>query len=361
MTVFKHRQILSTAYLLACLFWVGPLFAMDAEMPDAALEIPEVDESALMEIDAQTALEVSRQISLYQENLQALESELGPYDPSLIEVLKDLGRYYLDLGQFQSAAVFFERALSITRISDGLYSPTQIEVLVQLISAYKAAGDWQAADDKEHLALHIETRLYEPGSQAYASAVLAFGEWKIQAVRGNLLQRSSSANMRDIEDLQYVYAQALGEGKVLSDNAEPMSAQTRFDLLYGKAYAEAQMADYAIQNVPMILGRQIARYISEYVCRDVVSPTGQVTQSCGTVRRENPQYREFEMQKQLYRDRIRFAMVSTDQTIDELQTLVDTTPYLQTMNGGAAAARLEELRTMQANINRDYRRGAMRW
>lgn len=361
MTVFKSRKILSAAYLLVCLLWMGQLSAMDAEQPDAALEIPEVDENALMELDEQTALEISRQISLYQENLQALESELGPYDSSLIEVLKDLGRYYLDLGQFQSAAVFFERALSITRISDGLYSPTQIEVLVQLIKAYKAAGDWQAADDKEHLALHIETRLYEPGSQAYASSVLAFGEWKIQAVRGNLLQRSSSANMRDIEDLQYIYEQALGRDKVLSENAEPMLAQTRFDLLYGKAYAEAQMADYAIQNVPMMFGRQIARYISEYVCRDVVSSTGQVTQSCGTVRRENPQYREFEMQKQLYRDRIRFAMVSTQQTIDELQALVDSTPYLQTMNDGAAAARLEELRTLQVNINRDYRRSAMRW
>tara|TARA_R100001377_G_scaffold21375_2_gene11294 strand:+ start:233 stop:1318 length:1086 start_codon:yes stop_codon:yes gene_type:complete len=361
MITVKSRHILSPACALIGLLWVGQLLALDAGQDDDIAPVPEPVVDAQLVVDEQTALEISRQIGLYQENLQALESELGPYDPSLIEILKDMGRYNFELGQFETAAAFYERALSITRISDGLYSPSQIEVLEKLISAYKSAGDWTAADDKEHLALHIETRLYEPGSQAYASAVLAFGEWKLQVVRGNLLQRSTMANMRDIEDLQYAYAVALGDGLALSENAEPMRAQTRFDLLYGKAYAEAQLADYALRSVPMGLDRPVARYISEYVCRDVVNSAGQVTQSCGTVRRENPQFREYEMQKQFYRDRIQIAVTSTQRTIEELQALVDSTPFLQTMNDGAAAARLEELRTLQANINRDYRRSVMRW
>ena len=361
MNAVIYRHILSSACLLVGLLWGGQLLGMDAGQSDVDSGLPAPEEEAALEIDEQTALEISRQISLYQENLQKLESELGPYDPSLIEILKDMGRYNLELGQFEAAAAFYERSLSITRISDGLYSPTQIEVLVKLISAYKASGDWKAADDKEHLALHIETRLYEPGSQAYANAVLAFGEWKLQMVRGNLLQRSTLANMRDIEDLQYIYAQALGDGTALSSDSEPMRAQTRFDLLYAKAYAEAQSADYALNSVPMGLDRPVARYISEYVCRDVVNSAGQVTQSCGTVRRENPQYREYEMQRQFYRDRIQIAVTSTQRTIEELQALVDSTPFLQTMNDGAAAIRLEELRTLQANINRDYRRSVMRW
>lgn len=361
MSVFNYRQVLSPICILASLLWMDQLCAMDAGQAVAELAVPELDVNAPQELDEQSALQISRQISLYQENMVALESEFGPYDQSLIEVLKDMGRFYLDLGQFQAAAELFERALSITRISDGLYSSSQIEVLVQLIKAYKAAGDWQAADDKEHLALHIETRLYEPGSQAYANAVLAFGQWKVQAVRGNLLQRSPLANMRDIEDLQYAYALALGDGTALPENTVPMLAQTRFDLLYGKAFAEAQLADYFLRSVPMGLDRPVARYVSEYVCRDVVTATGQVTQSCGTVRRENPRYRDYEMQKQQYRDRIQFAVTLTQRTIEELQALVDSTPNLQTMNDGAAAARLEELRTLAANINRDYRRSVMRW
>jgi tetratricopeptide (TPR) repeat protein len=361
MTVFKYRQILSPVCVIVGLLSMAPLFAADAEQSDAVLELPALDVDAVPELDEQTALEISRQISLYQGNLEALESELGPYDPSLIELLKDMGRFYLDLGQYESAAAFFERALSITRISDGLYSQSQLEVLVKLISAYKAAGDWQAADDKEHLALHIETRLYEPGSQAYANAALAFGAWKLQAVRGNLLQRSAVANMRDIEDLQYIYEVALGNAEPLPENAEPMRSQTRFDLLYGKAYAEAQLADYALRNVPMSLNWPVERYVSEYVCRDVVNSNGKVTQSCGMVRRENPRYREYEMQRQLYRDRIQFSVTALRNSIDELRILVDSTPNLQTMNDGAAAARVEELNTLYTNINRDYRRSVMRW
>jgi len=361
MTVCTYRQILKLSCLLILLSWAGQLFALDQDPSVAEVEVPTSDVSAQLELDEQTALEISRQISLYQEKLQTLESEFGPYDASLREVLKDMGRYYLELGQFQSAAQFYERALSITRISDGLYSPAQMEVLTNLISAYKAAGDWQAADDKEHLALHLETRLYEPGSQAYAEAVLAFGEWKLQAVRGNLLQRSALANMRDIEELQYTYGMALGNGAVPNEGVDPMRGQTRFDLLYGKAYAEAQLADYSLRSVPMYLERPVERYISEYVCRDVVNAAGQVAQSCGTVRRENPQYRDYEMQRQMYRDRIQISVTSLQRTIEDLQALVDSTPYLQNMNDGAAAARIEELRTLQVNINRNYRRSAMRW
>ncbi len=361
MNLFEVRHALCVACVVLLGGFTMPLCAMEAAPVEATEEVPVAGSAEELVMDEQTAMEISQQITLYQESLEVLESELGPYDASLIEPLKDMGRYYLDLGQFQSAAEVFERALSITRISNGLYSPDQVEVLENLISAYKAAGDWRAADDKEHLALHIETRLYEPGSQAYASAVLAFGEWKIQAVRGNLLQRSSLANMRDIEELQYHYASALGNGLPLKEGAEPMRSQTRFDLLYGKAYAEAQLADYSLHSVPMTLSRPVERYISEYVCRDVVNSAGQVSQSCGVVRRENPQYRDYEMQRQLYRDRIQTTVKAMQRSIDDLQALVDETPFLQTMNNGAAAARIAELRTLEANINRDYRRSVMRW
>lgn len=310
---------------------------------------------------AEALLAIDAQIALFEQRLLALESQFGPYDPNLIEVLADLGRYYSEIGQFQRAGAVFERALSITRISDGLYSAGQLAILENLIDAYKAAGDWDSADDKEHLALHINTRLYEPGSQAYADAVLAFGDWKIQAARGNLMQRTALANMRDIDSLADLYRSALGDAQSLVDTRDGMSSQTHFDLLYGQAYAEAQLASYSLHNIPFGLRRPVQRYISEYVCRDVVSASGQVSQSCGTVRRENPQYREYEMQRQLFRDRVRLAVTALQRSIDAMQALLEAQPALQNSNSGAALARLEELRAIQSNITRDYRRSVMRW
>lgn len=351
MCTVNWRKSFIVYVLCLCAAWANVAYGVqDAEV-----------ESAEPEIDAQTALEISNKVTLFQQELVAIESELGPYDVNLIEVLSDLGRFYMDLGQFQSAAEVFERAMSITRISDGLYSAGQLDILAQLISAYKAAGEWDQADDKEHLALHLNTRIYEPGTQTYAGAVLAFGEWKIQAIRGNLMQRSTLANMRDIERLQDVYAVALGLDQSVADASDRLGVQTRFDLLYAKAYAETQLAEYAMSAIPMNLERSVPRYVSEYVCRDVVSASGQVSQRCGTVRRENPQYREYEMQRQLYRDRIQIAVTSLDRTIDELEALLAAAPPLQTVTDGAAPARVEELRTLQGNINRNYRRSVLRW
>ncbi len=341
---------------------VGLLLGLCVALASAAYASQDADEVPSEPlIDPETALAVSQQVTRFEQELMAIESELGPYDVNLIEVLNDLGRFYMELGQFQSAANVFERALNITRISDGLYSAGQLEILTQLLNAYKAAGEWDLADDKMHLALHLSTRIYAPGTQAYADAALAFGEWKIQAVRGNLMQRSALANMRDIERLQNIYSVALGPELATAEADDSMRTQTRFDLLYAKAYAEAQVADYAMNTIPIRLQRPVQRYVSEYVCREVVSASGQVSQSCGTVRRENPEYREYEMQRSLYRDRVQIAVSSLDRTIDDLQALIDAQPRLQTGNDGAAPARLEELRTMQVNINRNYRRSVMRW
>ncbi|MDO8273552.1 MAG: hypothetical protein Q7U82_16780, partial [Gammaproteobacteria bacterium] len=53
-------------------------------------------------MDEQTALEISQQLTRFEENLATLESEAGPYDVSLIEALLDMGRYYTQISQHQS-------------------------------------------------------------------------------------------------------------------------------------------------------------------------------------------------------------------------------------------------------------------
>ncbi len=333
--------------------------AADTEAESQAQTQAEAEAQAAL--DAARAMALSQELARYEQALQTLESDLGPYDSRLVESLLAMGNTALELGRFGDAAAVFERALSVTRINDGLYSAAQLPILENLIRAQKAAGEWGQADDKEHLALHIKTRLYTPGSQAYAEAVLAFADWKLQVARGNLLQRSSLSNMRDIDDLPVLYENALIEAPSPPEAGAALRLQTRFDLLYGKAFAQAQIADYALHSVPMNLERPVERYVSEYVCRDVVNAAGQVAQSCGMVRRENPQFRDQEMQRQLYRDRIQLAVNELQQSLREMDALLASNPALLTINNGAAPARIEELRTLQSALSRDFRRSLMRW
>lgn len=333
--------------------------------PSAAAEnnVPAVDE--------QTALEISQQLTRFEENLAALEGEAGPYDISLIEALLDMGRYYTQISQHQAAAEVFERALNITRISDSLLSPQQLPVLEELIEAHKAAGDWQLADDREHLAYYLNTRLHANGTQAYADAAVALGEWKMQALRGNLLGNSTPGNIREVENLREIYRLALvspvdrempEHSFPEQDLSEPaMSTQTRFVLLYGKALTEYNLAEYSLRTLPMHMQRPVERYISEYVCTDVVGANGQVSRSCATVRRENPQYREMEMQRDLYRNRIKSAMVALEGSLDEMHALLATEPALQAPDGIPAQQRVDELITLHNTVNRAFRRSDMLW
>lgn len=317
-------------------------------------------------VDEQTALEISQQLTRFEENLATLESEAGPYDVSLIEALLDMGRYYTQISQHQSAAEVFERALNITRISDGLLSPQQLSVLEELIEAHKAAGAWQVADDREHLAYYLNTRLHAPGTQAYADAAVALGEWKMLALRGNLLGNSALGNIREVESLREVYRLALvspvaGEMPEQNLSEAAMSKQTRFALLYGKALTEYNLAEYSLRTLPFHMERPVERYISEYVCTDVVGANGQVSRACATVRRENPQYREMEMQRDLYRNRIKSAMVALEGSVDDMHALLATDPALQTPDGVPAQQRLDELMTLQGTVNRAFRRSEILW
>ena len=306
-------------------------------------------------VDEQTALEISQQLTRFEENLAALESESGPYDISLIEALLDMGHYFSQIGQHQSAAEVFERALNITRISDGLLSPQQLLVLEELISAHKSAGAWQLADDREHLAFYLNTRLHAAGTQDYADAAIALGEWKMQALRGNLLGNSALGNIREVENLREVY------GVALMGADQSMSTQSRFALLYGKALTEYNLAEYSLRTLPNQMQRPVERFISEYICTDVVGPSGQVSRRCATVRRENPLYREMEMQRDQYRDRIRSALMALDASMGEMQLLLTANPTLQTNDGIPAQQRLDELTTLFATVNRAYRRIDLLW
>lgn len=350
------------AVLALCLQLGSPAWAqaVDALEPDAQAE-------------AQRARELSAALQRFEEALVALESERGPYDMGLIEVLNDYADLHVELGQHAQAAQLQERALAITRISHGLHSPEQVGILQALIDAHMAAGNWELADDRAHLAFYLQKRLHPADSPEYIDALLTYGRFKQQVFAGNRLSRSSLASLRDIEALQALYSQALatptlpGGADAVAATAEPaplprtLDAAERFELLHARALTEFQLAQFAMHDVPLGLNRPVERYISDFVCQDVVGPTGQVVQQCGTVRRENPAWREWEMQRQMHGDRIRAAVNALDDSVRQAQAVLEATPALSQGEQASAPGRLQELLAMQQRTQRDYRRSRLDW
>lgn len=338
----------------------APLF--DDTIYDGAVHGADAAGSA-PEVDQKTALEISQQLTRFEENITALEGESGPYDASLIEALMDQGRYLAGIGQHQSAAIVYERALNITRISDGLLSEQQLPVLDDLTEAHKAAGDWQKADDREHLTYYLQSRLHAPGSVAHAEALIEYGNWKMQVVRGNLLGRSTRANYEDLEYLQQAYGAAVEQIAMApaADSEAALSAALQFSLLQGKARTEHVLADYLIRSLPSAVDRYVPRFVSVQVCENVQGPNGVLSRVCRTDRVENPRYREVEMQKQLYEDRIRTAVHAMRSSIDGMQAILDVNPELQLAEGMAAQQTLDEVAAGYGRLNQEYRRTTLFW
>jgi len=346
------------------------LFAADA-VPAEPGDVPAVqavdaEAAADPEEQARRSREISDALERFENNVATLEGELGPYDVSLAEVLLDYARYQSELGQHSEAVELLERALNITRISHGLNSSEQVDVLKVLIDAHMAAQNWALADDRAHLVFYLQKRLHAPDSREYVSALLAYGQFKLQVIGGNLLSRSALVSLRDIENLQELYTEVLYP-KVDSDlpaGGEPprlLDGRERYELLYARALADFQLADFAMRSVPLGLDRPVERYVSEFVCQDVVGQNGQVAQRCGTVRRENPAFRDWEMQRQMYSDRIRYAVQSLEQSVNAAQAVLDENPKLISGENGMVPARMEELRALQQRTERDYRRSRMNW
>jgi len=317
------------------------------------------------EAEARLSREISAALEQYENSIAALEGEQGPFDPSLIEVLLDFARYQSELGQHGAAAELFERALNITRISHGLRSEQQVDVLQGLIDAHLAAGNWALADDRAHLAFYLNKRLHAPDSPEYVAALLQYGQFKQQIFAGNRLSRSALASIRDIEELQELYTDVLFPSeRTLAAAAQPLrtlDSRERFELLHARAVTEFQLAQFAMRSVPLGLDRPVERYVSEFVCRDVVGQNGQVAQQCGTVRRENPAYRDWEMQRQMYSDRIRYAVSSLEQSVRAAQAILVDNPALLSGADAIPTTRMEDLLAMQQRAERDYRRSRMDW
>lgn len=370
---FINRHL--SRFALALLLGLSCATAVAADSADAEVVAGEPPEESLSaeELEAleQTALERSLQLQRFEDRIAELESAVGPYDASLIEALTDMARYSLEIGRAQAAVDLYERALNVTRISDGLYSESQLPVLAELTDAHRAAANWQEADDREYLAFHLKSRFYPAGSQAYAEAVMTLARWKLQALQGNLLQRSSTAALRDLDELQNIYVAALAplepaaaavDGPLQPDASPPFQTvdpSTRLSLLYGKAQAEFSFGAYLANSVPSYLRFPVDRYVSEFVCRNVAGGDGQVQRVCGTVRVENPRYYEYEREKSRYRDGIRSALAALTESTEALRVLAAEDAELLGRDDVPASVRLQEVEKMAEELQRGYRRSAV--
>lgn len=150
--------------------------------------------------DAATQINHLReQLSQYEQELAALD---GSYSQSSTELYLTLGGLYHDLGQVEESISAYREALQSLRISEGLASESQLQVIGDFNGLLFEAEVWEELDMNFHLASDIALRLYGADDPRYERAANALASWKIRAYQTGLYRPRGS---RSIQEAASIY------------------------------------------------------------------------------------------------------------------------------------------------------------
>ncbi len=203
----------------------------DADFGSPALDFQDAEDPVLVSPDATS----------YQFYITDLESRMGPYAPGLSEQLLGLGMVYQQQGLHLQAAEIFKRGVHIARINDGLNSPSQIPLLQRMIQSLVAAGDYEAADERQYYLFRVQAEVYGRQSPQMSLAMLERAEWERQAYN---LSLGDTAFMR-LLTMWELYSAALRniareEGKLSTSLLQPLEGLLQTQYLISTYSPEAQ-------------------------------------------------------------------------------------------------------------------------
>lgn len=118
-----------------------------------------------------------RTIPALQQLLVAQESRSGPYAPELLSTLGELGAAHFGGGDYRSAGLVWGRAIHLTRINEGLDSPTQIPLLQQAAEASLATGRLIDVDTQQRQVYRLAREHHEPAEAAMQEAAARYADW----------------------------------------------------------------------------------------------------------------------------------------------------------------------------------------
>ncbi|PCJ19047.1 MAG: hypothetical protein COA96_16415 [SAR86 cluster bacterium] len=144
---------------------------------DSLESTDEPEESAL-----QLSTRLIQQRDLFDLQLEALESEYGPFDRSLLEPLQGLTKLLVEAGDLDEADRVLSRRLQLLRIDEGLNTLNQIPVLVEQISNDLERGQWKAITGHfEHIVL-LHTQNPDAGVEPVLNAMNDLLSWHYSAI-----------------------------------------------------------------------------------------------------------------------------------------------------------------------------------
>ncbi|MCH7671150.1 MAG: tetratricopeptide repeat protein [Proteobacteria bacterium] len=135
---------------------------------------------------AQAQLAQSRQL------LEQLEDTYGRLDPRLLESLEQLGNRLSELGEYDDAIEVLDQAIQITRLSEGLFTRSQLPLQFSKIDNLVDARDWRRANRLMEYLVSLLNRRENIVDEEFIQALLRLADLHLRGVAEDGTVRQST-------------------------------------------------------------------------------------------------------------------------------------------------------------------------
>lgn len=232
------KQLLSSLAPIPAVLLRAWLLALPvSSVAIAAMEPPAADEAP--ELGAQP-IASKRGEEVFRAAIEQLESGQGAYSQGLAEQLLSLGQRLQQQGQHGEAVTLFRRGVHLSRINNGLYSPTQVPLLQREIASHMALGQFSEADERQRYLYRVQMRSMD-GGLPRAQVFMQQAAWQYNAYR-LALDGPDFPRLMNMWDLNRLALNDIvdREGQTSSSLLKP---------LHGMLKAQYLIADYNYGNL----------------------------------------------------------------------------------------------------------------
>ena len=190
--------------------------------------------------------DISEQLTSYQQQIEDLEYEFGPYHSSLIEPLQSMIDLLNERQDYEQVAQLQNRQLQVMRTELGFEHPDLIPLLQSIMATQLALGNWEEISDQLDHIRHLQASIDEENAELLLDAIQDQIDWLYSriSVDDRREQVRNFFKIRDFyEEIEDIVEATYGEE---SPEAAPW--------LYKVAYNEYHLVQFL--NAPRGLGSE---------------------------------------------------------------------------------------------------------
>lgn len=112
--------------------------------------------------------------------------EFSIYDGSILEPLIIMARQLQEAEQHAEALEVFEKAWQVSRVANGLYDESQIDIVQSMIFSDVELENWEAVDQHYDYLTHLYNRVYTIDDPKLEQGLQAIALYHVNALNNNL-------------------------------------------------------------------------------------------------------------------------------------------------------------------------------